>query len=374
MRDGNQIAWCLVLSAVCAGNARASPFASTNWAYEPAPGQFVNNPQFNDPTVALGPPDGLGTNDGNVSSIVSLGGFGGSITLGFDHMVKDDPRNAFGVDAIVFGNAVWVGGDPERHWAECAVVEISLDVNGDLLPNDSWYLIPVSHIFDPDDQFLVQVWDDDLGTEIPPEQLSWIPAGLTGTWETTGYLLDSDLFGALVVENPLSGGELEGIFGYGDYTPTLMLGDLDADNLVDDPTITPEAFYTVPDDPLSVGITRGSGGGDAFDIAWAIDPDTGEAAELPGFHFIRLTSGVSVLTILGEKSPEIDGVADVAPDPFGDADRDDDIDLFDMAELMICFESDDSSNDSCALLDFDGNESIDWEDFRALAPRMTGPA
>ena len=82
---------------------------------------------------------------------------------------------------------------------------------------------------------------------------------------------------------------------------------------------------------------------------------------------------MNVLTPLGEKSPEIDGVADVAPDPFGDADRDGDIDLLDMAELMICFESADSSNDSCALLDFDGNESIDWEDFRTLVPRMTGP-
>ncbi|MCH7925041.1 MAG: hypothetical protein IIC51_05865 [Planctomycetes bacterium] len=363
-----------VYRAACVPLPAASPFADTVWAYEPAPGQFVNNPKFNDPTVALGPPDGLGTNDGNVSSIVSLGGFGGSITLAFDHMVEDDPRNAFGVDAIVFGNAVWVDGDPERHWAECAVVEISLDVNCDLLPNDPWYLIPGSHILDPDDQFFLQVWDDDPGTPVPPDNLSWIPAGQTGTWETTGYLLDGDLFGPLVVENPLAGGDLEGIFGYGDYTPTLVLGDLDADNLVDDATITPESFYTTPDDPMTVGITRGSGGGDAFDIAWAIDPDTGESAELPGFHFIRLTSGVNVLTNLGEKSPEIDGVADVAPDPFGDADQDGDIDLFDVAELMICFQSGDSSSDSCALLDFDDNQSIDLEDFRALVPRMTGPA
>ncbi len=207
----------------------------------------------------------------------------------------------------------------------------------------------------------------------PPALLSWIPAGQTGTWETTGYLLDGDLFGPLVVENPLSGGDQEGIYGYGDYTPTVVLGDLDLDNFVDDATITAEAFYTIPDDPLTVGITEGSGGGDAFDIAWAIDPNTGEPADLPGFHFIRLTNGVNALTILGETSPEIDGVADVAPDPFGDADEDGDIDLADIAELLICFESGDSSSDSCALLDFDANGSIDLEDFRSLAPRMTGP-
>ena len=112
---------------------------------------------------------------------------------------------------------------------------------------------------------------------------------------------------------------------------------------------------------------------DTLDPNGAIDPDTGEPAELPGFHFIRLTSGVNVLTKLGEKSPEIDGVADVAPDPIGDVDEDGDIDLFDMAVLMICFESGDSLSDPCLLLDFDANESIDLEDYRSLAPRMTGP-
>ncbi|MCH8150615.1 MAG: hypothetical protein IH987_22020 [Planctomycetes bacterium] len=48
-------------------------------------------------------------------------------------------------------------------------------------------------------------------------------------------------------------------------------------------------------------------------------------------------------------------------------------DLFDMAELMICFESGDALSEPCLRLDFDVNESIDLEDFRSLALRMTGP-
>ena len=75
----------------------------------------------------------------------------------------------------------------------------------------------------------------------------------------------------------------EGVFGYADLSPTLQLGDLDADNVVDDPNADPNDFYTRPDDPLRVGITMGAGGGDAFDIGWAIDAADGSPANLAGF-------------------------------------------------------------------------------------------
>ena len=68
----------------------------------------------------------------------TLGGFGGTITLIFDHTVEDDPLNPFGMDAIVFGNAFWHGGDWNSHWAECATIEISLDVNGNSEADDPW--------------------------------------------------------------------------------------------------------------------------------------------------------------------------------------------------------------------------------------------
>lgn len=365
--------WLVALAAILPP-AAASPFATTWWFFEPAPGQFVNNAIFNYPFTTLGAPDGAGTEYGNVNSVLSLGGFGGSVVLGFDHLVEDDPRNPFGLDAIVFGNATWIGGDPDRHWAECAVIEIALDANDDGLPNDPWYLIPGSHITDLDGQFVTQTWDDDSSTATPPAILSWVPDGMFGEWETSGYLLDPVVFGSQAVENPISTGDEEGIYGYGDFTPTLMLGDLDADDNVDDEEITPEAFYTVPDDPFIVGITEGSGGGDAFDIAWAIDPVTGEAADLPGFHFLRLTNGVNAtLGFLGEKSPEIDAVADVAPDPFGDADQDGDIDLADFAYFHLCAGADAGQSESCTLLDWDEDMAVALSDFRVWAPLMSGP-
>jgi len=373
---GSSWIWTLLLvSSAYAVGEEGSPFAVRVLVFAPAPGQFVNHPDFNVPERALGPPLGGGTSAPNNTSVVSLGGFGGYIVLGYDHTVVDDPLNPFGMDAIIFGNAYWVGGNPNRHWAECAMIEISLDENENGLADDPWYLIPGTHIIDPPSQFVIVQWDDDIKDGYyPPDDESWIPAGNSGTWQTEAFALPTAVFGAAVVTNPTAKGNSEGIYGYGDYSPTLVLGDLDGDDIVDDTTITPQQFYTTPDDPLAVGMTVGSGGGDAFDIAWAIDPITGDAAELYGFDFIRLTSAVdSVSPILGEKSAEIDAVADVAPDPFGDADDDGDIDLADAAYSQSCFGGSSNAAPACARVDREPNRVVDLADVAAFIARMTGP-
>ncbi|MBN2562011.1 MAG: PEP-CTERM sorting domain-containing protein [Phycisphaerae bacterium] len=314
-------AFAVILCSLWPSATRAeSPFATAVVDFSPAPGQFVNEPLYNDPIKVLGAPIGGGTYNPDNSKLVNLGGFGGSITLAFDHTVMDDVTNPLSLDAIVFGNATWVDNNPNRHWAECGVIEISRDVNGNGLADDPWYLIPGSHITDTAGQWEIQTWDDNTGDPTyTPDNTNWIPPGRTGEWDTQGYRLPADVFDVTILENPngLDATE-EGIFGYADLHPVLILGDLDADNVVDDPAISPEHFYTTPDDPFTVGITPDSGGGDAFDIAWAIDAATREPAGLDGFDFIRITNGENhVAGIFGEKSPEIGAVADVLP---GDGD------------------------------------------------------
>ena len=364
-----------LLVVLADGVVAETPFATRVVDYAPAPGQWVNDVRFNDPTAALGAPFPGGLPAPDELSLVSLGGFGGSITLAFDHTILDDPLNSFGMDAIVFGNAFWVSDSPNDHWAECATIELSLDVNGNDEADDEWYLIPGSHILDPASQFLVVTWDDDVNDDTySPKLASWIPPGLSGTWTTEAYELPADVFGPPVVTNPSTDPSVDGIFGYAEYSPTLRLGDLDGDNAVDDPTIMPEEFYTVPDDPLSVGITPDSGGGDAFDIAWAIDPETGLPAKLPGFDFIRITTAVNIVAgILGEKSPEIDAVADAAPDPFGDMDDDGDIDLVDVGAFQVCFSVTDVLTAGCDRSDREPDEIIDLLDWAAMLDRITGP-
>ncbi len=259
-----------------------SPFATRVVDYSPAAGQFVNDPRYNDPTRALGAPIGGGTISPDNSKLVTLGGFGGSITLGFARPIRDDPNHPMGLDFIVFGNGSWLANLPSIRWAEAAIIEISRDANHNGLADDPWYVIPGSHVTDVRQQ------------------------------RRGGYfILPDDPFATPPIFNTNTDGS-EAFWGYGDMNPVLLLGDLDGDNIVDDPLLHPEEFYTMPDDPQREGVTPGSGGGDGFDIAWAVDEATGQPAHLNTFDFIRITTAVDADNgPFGEVSAEIGGVAAV---------------------------------------------------------------
>src|SRR6185369_4293234 len=100
-------------------------------------------------------------------------------------------------DAIVFGNAVWVGSNPNRRFAEPAVIEISRDINGNGLPDDPWYLIPGSHLGSITAAPSIQTWDDDIDDPTyPPDNPTWIPPGRTGQWSTITFRLPANPFTA----------------------------------------------------------------------------------------------------------------------------------------------------------------------------------
>ena len=296
-----------------------NPFAETVHSFDVSPGQNVNNPVFNDSSQALGQPVGGGTAFPANTSVVTLGGYGGELVLGFKQTIQNDPRNPNGLDFILFGNAFWSGSNPNHRFAEAAHIEVSKDENGNGIPDDAWYLIPGSHIPDPATQFELQTWDDNVtDTTYPPDNETWIPLvyqGCACTWDTSAYRLP-ELFETSLLINPLgSGASEEGIYGYADLSPTLILGDTDGDNVVDDPTLHAGDFYVIPDDPFSVGISTNTCGGDAFDISWAIDPVTGQRADLTSVDFVRVKTAVNfVAGAVGEISAEIDAISDVSPD------------------------------------------------------------
>src|SRR5262249_33683304 len=142
-----------------------------------------------------------------------------------------------------------------------------------------------------------------------------LPAGLSGTWESSAYALPITLFDLVTVQGPPpvqvpvqiitnpNGLEstIEGVYGYADCSPTMPCGN-----------VPPEQFYTVPDDQFVVGIAPGSGGGDAIDISWAVDEVTGQPAGLASIDFVRITTSVYMVSSgLGELSTEVGGVARV---------------------------------------------------------------
>jgi hypothetical protein len=93
------------------------------------------------------------------------------------------------------------------------------------------------------------------------------------------------------------------LWGYADLSPVLS----------SPAGIDPTNWFTIPDDPVLAGIDTGTCGGDAFDIDWAVDPATGASANMSGFRYIRITTGVdrNLGGSLGELSTEIDAVADI---------------------------------------------------------------
>jgi hypothetical protein len=335
-----------------------SPFATRVLEYAPSPGQFVNVAAFNDPGRALGPPNGGGTLSPSNTSVVTLGGFGGSITLGFDHLVLDElpsATNPHGLDLIVFGNAFWVGGDPTRRFAELAIIEVSRDTNANGLADDAWFVIRGSHLpITPVSASTLQTYDDQTSdATYPPSSAAWIPPSRSGQWSIGAFALPGTIYAGslppILVHPEGESAVIEQTRGYADSTPTLVLGDIDwpgarsgasvvPDN-TSDLTISPQAFYTVADDPTHVGITPGSGGGDAIDIATAVDPLTGEPANLAGIDFVRITTGVPwTVGIFGEVSAEIDAVADVRTPALSDFNVDGVVnvqDIFDYLESWV---------------------------------------
>ena len=281
------------LIGLLAPAAHAQPFATQVADYTPAPGQFVNNPDFNNPADALGPPDTAA--DPASTGTVTLGGLGGSVTLRMPRTVLDDPRNRLGLDAIVFGNAFYLAGDPTRRFAEPGLIEIAPDANANGIADDTFYPIAGSH-----------------GTTIP------LPPALNGPVleAPQGWPDDTDF-----------------VFGYADASPRAPLPE----------RADPARFYTIPDDPTSIGIDllpngTSTAGGDAFDIAWAVIPGTGTPANLTGFDFIRITTGPDVPAgIFGEVSTEIDAVADARPPCPADTNLDGQLTPADFNGWIIAF-------------------------------------
>ncbi len=285
--------------------------------YLPAPGQFVNNASFNAPSRALGLPIGGGVIAPNNTKLVTLGGFGGTLTLRMSAPVVNraaSAGNPRGADFIVYGNASFVSGNPARRFAEAGVIEVAQD-RGDGQPG-TWYVIAGSSLATGSAMSKASMTYD--AAMLSPSR---VPAGRSGTWSVSGYLLPANFAGVPVTFAAL-GAPSEIVWGYGDCTPTTVLGDLDGDG-VSDATVDAAVFYATPDDALTPGITPGSGGGDAISLEWAVDPATGlpPTGGLAWIDFVRITNAVQANAgVLGEISTEVGGVVGVRPTGAGPAD------------------------------------------------------
>ncbi len=283
-------AWMLWTASLCCTGSYAQapddPWADTVIDYaatSPVAG-------YETASVALGPPRGLGpsepfNDDNGVKTLVSLGvptPNRGRLVLRFNTPITNDPLNPMGLDFIVYSNAFWVGGLEQRKFEEPAIIEISND-------GVNWFLIPGSRNFPYTGGALPLVSESTGDTNLMPGQSQFMAGTITNPNTLDGATGEP---------------EEEYNWGYAELSPTLAPY---LDN------------YVRPDDPFAVGMTPRSGGGDAFDIAWAIQQN-GAPANLTQFRFIRLSPFISRTLAVGFASPEIMAVADVAPNVDTDSD------------------------------------------------------
>jgi len=275
-------------------------FVSKVLDYLPAPGQHTNFDFIGTPSAASSL---VGTNKG----MVSLGAYGGSITVYFAQGIQNDLANPYGVDFTIYGN-------PTLTWSEPGIIQVMKDENHNGIPDETWCEIAGSEHFWNTTASSYEVtyqnngqtqasdipWSDNMGSSgIIPEnsfhQQPYYPkADLFPNIATDKYVLKGTKINGLIdLSNPGEVISYHKAFGYADNTPVKSLTE------------------KLPDNPYT-SVIEGSGG-DAIDISWAVDQDK-KYVNLDEIHFVRIYTGMNALAgWLGEISTEITGIRDVEP-------------------------------------------------------------
>lgn len=297
----------------------ATPYITRVLDYVPAPGQFINTmPEYEagdtQETMNRKVLDLIGNNK---KGTVSLGGYGGYVTVGFDHTIE----NKSGLcDFRILGNAFYSEANPNPDApiggsSEPGIIMVAYDSNGNGQPDeDEWREIAGSSHSDPSQEAwytMAEAAGNDMHTyrdyeityfrpakepAIPAEKKQYI------RWQdnkgNNGYKVMNSSHSQPYFPQWTEGDRLtfrgtrlpqNGIdeSGQGNYFVLYKFGYGYADN------------------------DANKGNDACIDIGWAIDAQ-GNPANLPGVDFIRVYTGVNQENgWLGECSTEIAGMEDL---------------------------------------------------------------
>lgn len=250
---------------------RYSPYLSRVYEFVPGLGQFVNElPKYEegDDAAVMCRKCEAAIAD-NAGGMISLGGWGGYVTFGFDHPVE----NLAGRDLQILGNAFYMTGSTEYGSSEPGIVLVSRDENQNGLPDDTWYELRGCLYNDPLTVHIHSVTYTRAGDTLQnnfhkhPYYPQWFSED---EYTLRGALLPPQ-------STKISNQNVQRIldFGYVDNRPNT---DLD---------------------------------GTSFDISWAVDAN-GQSVSLPTIDFVRVYTAVDeVLPMTGELSTEVSGAIDL---------------------------------------------------------------
>ncbi len=294
-KAGNDSATATINIVVNKETTAYSKKVSKVFEYTPAPGQFVNTM----PNWVAGETDTqMATKAENAlksAGVIHLGGFGGKVVLGFDHAIINTPgKTSF----KVLGNAF-------NQWSEPGIIEVSMDANGNGLPDDEWYEIAGSEY-----SHAKTMKNYEITYYKPNENKVPTPSETDPSISDTTYIKWTDNKGG-------SGYISRNVFHSQSYYPqwkgatiTFKGTKLTADNVVDQSGTG--SYYISP--AFEFGYADNWPNNDArveIKLDWAVDKD-GKPAKLPGIHFIRIYTGIRAEAgWLGEVSTELSSVEDL---------------------------------------------------------------
>ena len=289
----------------------STPYVTRVLDFRPAVGQFTNQlPEYEEgdtqETMNRKALEAIGNNR---RGMISLGGFGGYVVVGFDHTIE----NRAGLcDFRVLGNAFYANGQTEYGSSEPGVIEVAWDANGNGMPDaDEWYEI--------------------AGSSYPAAAETWLgKAAEAGNdvetilgYEITYYRPDKEP--GAPTEEYIRWKDNQGKSGYKAMNSTHRQSYypqwIDAAELTFRGTRLPQNGIDLSGVGNNYALYKfGYGYADnelnnsdrsAIDIDWAVD-GAGKPVSLPGVDFIRIHTGVNQENgWLGECSTEIMGVEDL---------------------------------------------------------------
>lgn len=299
-----------------------SPYISRVYEYRPAPGQFVNVlPEYEEDDterdMILKAEECIADHAGVV---ISLGGWGGYVTFGFDHVLVNVPGE---YDLKILGNS-FISDSPKDTSAiggsaEPGIVMVSYDANANGIPDDEWYELAGSEHNNPqtDHQYSLTYFrtPDDHKPTPDKSTYKYLVDTTYIRWESStgenGYMPKNkfhtqNYFPMWIEEDELT------------FSGTRL-----RDNGIDDSgTGSNYVLYLFDwgyaDNHPNESSEQIPHAGE-FNLDWAVDSN-GESVRLPGVHFVRVYTGVHQQNgWLGECSTEVMDAYDLHPEaePMG---------------------------------------------------------
>lgn len=292
------------------GDNTPTPFVTRVIDYRPAVGQFTNQlPEYEEgDTQEDMNRKALAAIGGEGEGMVTLGGFGGYIIVGFDHTIE----NKSGLcDFRVLGNAFYANGQSDYGSCEPGVIMVSYDANHNNQADDPWYEIAGSSHLGGKENWI------DLANEAGNDTKT------IANYEITYFRPEQNPDTA--TDNYIRWEDNQGNSGYkamnSSHKQPYYPQWIKEDKITFKGTRLPQNGIDLSKEGKYYALYRfrygyadnelNSNDASAIDIDWAVDGQ-GNPVNLPGVDFIKIYTGVNQENgWLGECSTEITGVVDL---------------------------------------------------------------